>query len=215
MEPTRNQPRAADGQALDGEGHMRPHAIVLSVMFLIYATLAVTSVVHADEPTPAANLVGIKEINQRVTVSLQVKGADEFRVDPERVDPEKVKRIVLDALSGAGISAKKTDTALPMLSVSLSGESTGGGGASYAVELFLRAHLPSPFAKERSIEAIIWKGSSSGREMMRFDPAAKKLGSPGIPVITGQISLPRRAKPLEILKAVEELTCPQWNWDQL
>lgn len=162
---------------LDGEGHMRQYAIVLSVMFLTYATLAVTSVVHADEPTPAANLVGIKEINQRVSVSLQVKGADEFRVDPE-----KVKRIILDALSGAGISAKKTDTLLPMLSVSLSGESTGGGGASYAVELFLRVHLPSPFAKERSIEAIIWKGSSSGREMMRFDPAAKKLVEPGGPI---------------------------------
>lgn len=162
---------------LDGRGHMRPYAGVSSIMFLMYVALEVTHVIHAYESTPAANLVGIKEINQRITVSLQLKGADEFRVDPEHI-----KRIVVNTLSSGGISVKKTDTALPMLSVSITGESAGGGGASYTVELFLRAYLPSPFTKGHSIEAIIWKASSSGQEMMRFDPVAKKLVEPGGPI---------------------------------
>lgn len=93
-----------------------------------------------------------------------------------------MKKIVLDALSGVAVSAKRADTFLPRLSVSLTGFSTGGGGADYTVEILLLAHLPSPYAQERSLEAIIWKGVSSGRDLMRYNPVSKKLVEPGGPI---------------------------------
>ena len=37
----------------------------------------------------------------------------------------------------------------------ITGESAGGGGAEFTVEIVVRALVPSPFAKDRSIEAII------------------------------------------------------------
>jgi hypothetical protein len=69
-----------------------------------------------------------------------------------------------------------------MVGVSISGESTGGGGAHYTVEALVRATTSSPFAKNRSVEAIFWRGVSSGEEMQRYDSASKGFIKPSGPI---------------------------------
>jgi hypothetical protein len=131
----------------------------------------------SQEFTPPGNLVGITKVHENISVALNLKGADEFQVDSQ-----KVTALLREALSSAGIGTNGSGLGTPMVGVSISGESTGGGGARYTVEVFVRATTSSPFAKNRSVEAIFWRGVASGEEMQRYDPASKGFIKPSGPI---------------------------------
>ncbi len=150
---------------------MQRIAIVLTVIATI--VLTGTSAAFADVTTPASNLAGVKQVQERIDVSLSLKGADEFAVEAN----EAIK-IVRSALSSSGISISKGDYKIPSVHVAITGESAGGRGAEFTVEIVVRALVPSPFAKDRSIEAIIWRNSATGHHLMRYDPASKGLVKP-------------------------------------
>jgi len=142
--------------------------LLLNVIAAVFAVSA-----YAQSPTPASNLAGIKQLRERVDVSLSLKGADEFGVEAG-----EVAKIVRTTLLASGLTFAKGDFKMPGIQISVQGESTGGGGAQFAVELVVTALLPSPFVKERSIQAIIWRGTASGHHLQRYDPATKELIKP-------------------------------------
>ena len=65
-----------------------------------------------------------------------------------------------------------------MVGITISGESTGGGGACYRVALAVRVTILSPFAKNRSVDPILWICEVSGNEAMRYDPASEGFIKP-------------------------------------
>lgn len=141
--------------------------------FITAAALTSIGTALADVTTPASNLAGVKQIQERIDVTLNLKGADEFAVEAN-----EVIKIVRAALSSSGISTTKGDYKIPSVHVAITGESAGGGGAEFSVEIVVRALVQSPFAKDRSIEAIIWRNSATGYHLMRYDPASKGLLKP-------------------------------------
>lgn len=147
--------------------------IALVLTFIAAAVFTASGSALADVTTPASNLAGVKQVQERIDVSLNLKGADEFGVEAN-----EVIKIVRSALSSGGISMAKGDYKVPSVHVAITGESAGGGGAEFTVELVVRALVPSPFAKDRSIEAIIWRNSATGHHIMRYDPASKGLVKP-------------------------------------
>lgn len=147
--------------------------IALVLTFIAVAVLTSVGTAFADVTTPASNLAGVKQIQERIDVSLNLKGADEFAVEAN-----EVIKIVRSALSVSGISLAKGDYKIPSVHVAITGESAGGGGAEFTVEIVVRALISSPFAKDRSIEAIIWRNSATGHHLMRYDPASKGLVKP-------------------------------------
>jgi hypothetical protein len=151
--------------------HMQRIALVLSLIATVI--FAANGSALADVTTPASNLAGLKQVQERINVSLNLKGADEFGVEAN-----EVIKIVSSALRSSGISRAKGDYKVPSVHVAITGESAGGGGAEFSVELVVRALVPSPFAKDRSIEAIIWRDSATGHHLMRYDPASKGLVKP-------------------------------------
>jgi len=127
---------------------------------------------------PASNLAGIDKVYERIGVTLNLEGADEFGIDPQ-----KIIAIFSEALNRAGVSIDGTGAGLPLLSVEISGAATGGGGARFSVEAVIRVTgLPSPYVQNRSIEAIIWRKSLSNEELNRFDPIANQLVEPPAPL---------------------------------
>ncbi len=150
---------------------MRTHTLL--VFAIAVGLVGAPGVAFADVSTPTSNLAGVKQVQERINVTLNLKGADEFGVGAT-----EVTKIVRTALTSGGVSIAKGDYKIPSVHVAISGESAGGGGAEFTVELVVRALLPSPFAKDRSIEAIIWRSASTGRHLMRYDPASKDLVKP-------------------------------------
>lgn len=122
------------------------------------------------------SLTGIKQVNERIDVILNLVGADEFSLDAA-----EIAKIVRSSLASANVSLVKGDYKTPAVKVLISGKSSGGG-AHYTVELVVTALLPSPFAKERSISAIVWRDTATAEHLIRFDPAAKELVKPTGPI---------------------------------
>jgi hypothetical protein len=145
-------------------------------MVLLLAALSVVTA-WGDELTPGTNLVGIEKVHEKLAVVLNLRGAEEFRVDPNRI-----KDVVRKTLNSAGVATNGSGIGVPIVTASVVGEATGGGGARYVVELVVRATIPSPFVKNRSVEAIFWRGTASGEEMIRYDPASKDLVKPASPL---------------------------------
>jgi hypothetical protein len=145
----------------------------IKLFVVVNLTLGLIGASRADELTPASNLAGIKIVQEKIDVSLNLKGANEFGVDAN-----ETVRIIRAALASSGITMIKGDYNTPIVHVSIDGESSGGGGAQFTVEVVVRTLLPSPFLKERTIEAIIWRGTAAGHQLLRFDPAAKELVKP-------------------------------------
>lgn len=108
--------------------------------------------------------------------TLNLSGADEFGVEAA-----EIVKIVRAALASAGVTVAKGNERTPSVKVSVTGESSGGG-ATFTVEIMVAALLPSPFAKDRSIQAILWRTSAVGKHLIRFDPAAKELVKPSGPM---------------------------------
>jgi hypothetical protein len=138
-----------------------------------YVSPTCPSLALADVTTPASNIAGMRQVQERIDVSLSIKGADEFGVEAS-----EVIKIVRSALSHAGVSVAKGSYEIPSVHVAITGERAGGGGADFTVELVIRAQIPSPFAKDRSIDAIIWRNSAADSQHMRYDPASKGFVSP-------------------------------------
>jgi len=130
----------------------------------------------AAAQTPASNLTGIKQVQERIDVALNLTGADEFGVDPA-----EVVKIVRAALRSAGVAVERGDQRTPTVKVLIAGESSGGG-ATFNVEILVTALLPSPFAKERTVQAILWRDAAAGKHLIRYDPAAKELVKPTGPM---------------------------------
>jgi hypothetical protein len=148
----------------------------LLILMILTVTLATLTAV-ADELTPSSNLAGITKVHEKISVILNLKGAEEFRLDPNRI-----KGAVRKTLNSAGVATDGSGIGTPMVTASVVGEVTGGGGARYVVELVVKATIPSPFAQNRSVEAIFWRGVASGEDMMRYDPASKELVKPTGPL---------------------------------
>lgn len=129
--------------------------------------------VLAEVTTPPSNLSGVWQVQERIDVSLSLKGADEFGVESS-----EVIKIVRAAIIQSGIAFVKGDIGTPSIHVDITGVSAGGGGAEFLVEMVINASIPSPFATDRSIEAIIWRASAAGRHLMRYDPVAKGMVKP-------------------------------------
>jgi hypothetical protein len=147
----------------------RSLALAVSLAFAPHAV--------AQDFAPAGNLAGITNVHEKISVGLNLKGADEFRLDSQ-----KITAILRDALSTAGIGTNGSGTGTPMVSVGISGETTGGGGARYTVELSVRATTPSPFTRNRSVEAIFWRGVAAGEEVERYDATSKGFIKPTGPI---------------------------------
>jgi hypothetical protein len=129
--------------------------------WVVYAAVVPSTI--AQDFTPPGNLSEISSVHEKISVALNLKGADEFRLDPQ-----KITAILRDALNAVGVGTNGSGIGTPMVNVGISGESTGGGGARYAVEVFVRATASSPFAKNRNVEAIFWRGVASGEEVERY-----------------------------------------------
>lgn len=127
----------------------------------------------ADIITPASNLAGVKQIQERIDVSLNLERADEFGIESS-----EIIKIVHSALSSSSISITKGSYETPSIHVAISGESSGGGGAQFSVEIVVRTIVTSPFAKGRSIDVIIWRNSAIGNHLMRYDPILKSVVKP-------------------------------------
>ena len=127
-----------------------------------------------DVLTPAANLAGVKQMHERIEVSLDLKGAEEFSIDAS-----EVSKIVRTALGSAGVAlVGPGDYKVPSVHVRIAGESTGLGGANFSVEVVVSSTIPSPFAKDRSVNVIVWRAAGTASQIVRFDPAAKDLVKP-------------------------------------
>lgn len=128
----------------------------------------------ASDPTPASNLAGIKTVREPIEVSLALKGASEFALDAT-----EVAKIVRTFLATTSVSIAKSDQATPSIEILISGEASGGTGTgSYQVEILVKAILPSPFAKDRNIHAVLWRDGAKGSHILRYDSAAKELIKP-------------------------------------
>lgn len=132
-----------------------------------------STVIFAGELTPFWNLVGIEKVHEKISVGLNIKGGDEFQIDTK-----KVREIIENALDTVGVKTSGSGIGTPMVGITISGESTGGGGACYRVVLAVRATISSPFAKNRSVDAILWICEASGDEVMRYDPASEGFVKP-------------------------------------
>ena len=135
--------------------------------------LALVGSVRAELVTPATNLSGLKAVQERINVELNLKGADEFDIEVSEV----VNR-VRTTLGVSALSFEKGDSSTPSLVVDIKGESAGNGGARFTVELIVRILVPSPFLPNRSADVIIWRTSVSSNQLTRFDPASKNFIKP-------------------------------------
>ena len=142
----------------------------------LFLFLAFGTCVSAQAQTPASNLAGIKQLHERIDVAFNLTGAGEFGLDAG-----EITKIVRAALTSTAVVFAKGDHTTPSIKVLIAGESSGGGG-SYEVELLVTAMVPSPFANERSIQAILWRDSVKGAHHLRFDPAAKEIVKPSGPM---------------------------------
>jgi hypothetical protein len=149
-----------------------PLAVSGCVLVISLALASATTFAEADW----THLIGLPGISERVSITVKLEGAEEFGLKPERLQSLIRDRLRKDGILGG--SAKD----LPTLNVSVAGRSTGGGGADYRVEITLSARVQSPFAKERSIAAIIWRADSSDSQAMSYDPASKKVLNPPGPL---------------------------------
>jgi hypothetical protein len=143
-----------------------------SLFLVVAALLFVPRFALGDLATPASNLAGLKQFRDRVNVTLDVKGADEFKLDPS-----EIIKIVRAALLTTGVTFTAGDYATPSVHIAISGESSGGA-MEFRVDMAVRALMASPFAKDRSIEGIVWQRSYVGRHLVRYDPASKGLVKP-------------------------------------
>jgi len=96
-----------------------------SLCLLVLAVFSpVAPHVMSQDFTPPGNLVGITKVHENISLALNLKGADQFQVDSQ-----KITMLLRDALSSVGIGTNGSGLGTPMVGVSISGESTGGGGA--------------------------------------------------------------------------------------
>lgn len=132
-----------------------------------------SSSAFSDELTPSWNLTGIDKLHDKIIVNLNLKGAEEFKVDAE-----EIRKILRSVLANADVNVNGSEVVFPMIGVSIAGESTGGGGARYTVEVYIRASIASPYSKGRSIQIILWYGRVTGEENLRYDTVSKGLIKP-------------------------------------
>ncbi len=139
--------------------------------FALVVLLLATSAA-ADGTTPWANLAGLKAVSPNVHVTLNLQGAEVLQVEAQHV-----QRLVRSKLETAKLLGSTNDD-LPEVEVIVTGKSTGGGGAEYAVEVLLTAKVVSPLAPDRNIQVIIWRAVGVDRATMSYDPKLKKLVAP-------------------------------------
>ena len=145
---------------------------ILSLLLIILVLISSTGV-FADELTPAWNLSGINKLHEKIIVNLNLKGAEEFNIDAD-----EIRKIIRSTLSIVNVDVNGSETMLPMLGVSISGISSGGGGARYTIEVYVRDTIKSPYAKDRSIQIILWYGVASAEDNLRYDVISKGLVKP-------------------------------------
>lgn len=142
-------------------------------LFLFVCIFLSSPSAFSEELTPSWNLSGIDKLHEKIIVHLNLKGAEEFKVDAD-----EIRKILRGTLTNADVDVNSSEVGLPMIGASIAGESTGGGGARYTVELYIRATMASPYVKGRSIQIILWYGCVTGEENMRYDPISKGLIKP-------------------------------------
>lgn len=142
-------------------------------LFLLVCIFFSPSNSFSDELTPSWNLTGIEKLHEKIIVHLNLKGAEEFKVDAE-----EIRKILRGVLTNAGVDVNGSEVGFPMIGVSIAGESTGGGGARYTIEVYIRANIASPYAKGRSVQIILWYGCVTAEENMRYDTVSKGLIKP-------------------------------------
>lgn len=125
--------------------------------------------------TPTANLVGIRQTKERIDVTLNLSGAGEFAVDAG-----EVAKIAKAAIVSAGVKLADGNEA-PSVMVLIHGK-TSGVTFEYTVELAVTASVVSPFAKDHTIHAIIWRDSAVGDFPMSWDSQSKKFLKPSGPM---------------------------------
>lgn len=106
---------------------------------------------NASAEVSPANLAGMKQVHERVTVALNLKDTGDLAVDPT-----EIVKIVQQALRQSGLEILKSSADAPRVSVDVSGSGgMGGDTGSHDVTLSVSMTLPSPFRKERSITPIL------------------------------------------------------------
>src|SRR5450755_3039675 len=88
------------------------HGLWLLVL-AAYCCLATDAI--SQDFAPAGNLVGITNVHEKITVALNLKGADEFRMDSQ-----KITALVRDTLSAAGVGTNGSGIGTPMGSPAIS-----------------------------------------------------------------------------------------------
>lgn len=153
----------------------RPGFAVIAVALTL--GLAAPWLVGVTEPADAAesergdriNLVGLKAVAESISITLKLEGAEDFDLKAEQLRMLIRERLKKAALLGA------PGKQLPRFAVSIAGRSGGRGGADYSVTMTLAARVPSPFAKDRTISAIVWHAGELDHQLMFYDAAARKI----------------------------------------
>jgi len=114
------------------------------------------------------NLEGLKTINERITIEINVSADESFNLDEGKIR-DVIKKKLRDMK--LQINGKSNNS----LFLNIDGKTTGGGGSQHTIKLSLLSRIPSPFKTENKIQTILWFTERHESNVMRFDPDKKKI----------------------------------------
>jgi len=147
-----------------------------------------TGVVEGKDITSYQNLEGLRKVSKTIPMDLSLTGSE-----PLNLDEGQIKKIILTRLERLKVGAEDSSNVNAGFQVTVSGVTTGGGGADITVKLSLISRVTSPYKKDRMISAIIWAREKQDKQAVTFDAEKKKM-------VNVKVSVNER-----IYSAVEEL----------
>lgn len=119
------------------------------------------------------NLEGLEKIGETIDVRINFRGDEPFDVESS-----EIRDYIKSYLQQNGIKLESTGSAGARIRCSISGETTGGGGAEYQVIVSVYARVESPFIKQKKIDGILWQGNKAEKQLMSYDKEAKMVIKP-------------------------------------
>ena len=147
-----------------------------------------TGIAEGRDITSYQNLEGLQKVSKTILTDLSLTGSDAVTVDQNRIT-----KIILTGLQRLRIDTDDAKNVNEKVTVTISGVTTGGGGADITVKLSLISRVASPYKKDHMISAIIWSREKQDKQAMTFDAEKKKM-------VNVNVSVNER-----IYSAVEEL----------
>lgn len=154
----------------------------------IYFFVMLTGVVEGKDITSYQNLKGLQKISKTIPMDLSLTGSE-----PLNLDEGQIRKIIFASLRSLKIGTDDSPDVNASINVTVSGVTTGGGGADITVTLSLMSRVTSPYKEDHVISAIIWAREKHDKQAMTFDAEKKKM-------VNVKVSVNER-----IYSAVEEL----------